>query len=69
MLIVGDFNLDQMLTENITKLYPLIERFNLYQRSRYSTHIHVEILDLVCGSTNSWVPAPYSDHFLILVQI
>ena len=67
MQIVGDFNLDQMLTENVTKLYPLIERFYLYQRSRYSTHIHGGILDLVCNSTNSnsvsWVPSPYSDHF------
>ena len=29
MLIVGNFNLDQMLLEHLTKFYPLIQSFNL----------------------------------------
>ena len=37
-LIVGDFNLDQMLCENIEKINPLIAQFNLHQCSQYSTY-------------------------------
>ena len=37
-LIVGDFNLDQMLPEHVAKFDPLIQSFNLYRRSQYSTH-------------------------------
>ena len=33
ILIVGHFNLDQMLLENIAKVDPLIQNFNLSQRS------------------------------------
>ena len=33
MLIVGDFNLDQMLPEHVVKVNPLIQNFNLSQRS------------------------------------
>ena len=33
MLIVGDFNLDQMLPELVVKVNPLIQNFNLCQRS------------------------------------
>ena len=39
MLIVGDFNLEQMLLEHVAKVNPLIQNFNLSQRSQYSTHI------------------------------
>ena len=74
ILIVGDFNLDQMLSENVEKINPLITRFKLHQRSQYSTHIHGGILDLVFDNSNccelvSWIPSPYSDHFLLLIQI
>ena len=74
MLIVGDFNLDQMLHENVEKMNPLIAQFNLHQRSQYSTHIHVGILDLVFDNSNccelvSWIPSPYSDHYVLLIQI
>ena len=72
-LIVGDFNLDQMLRENIEKINPLIAQFNLHQRSQYSTHIHGGILDLVFDSKSSdlvsWIPSPFSDHFSIIFQI
>ena len=45
-LIVGDFNLDQMLPENFAKVDHLIQNFNLSQYSQHSTHIHGELLDL-----------------------
>ena len=40
ILIVSDFNLDQMLPENVAKIVPLIQNFNLSQCSQYSTHTH-----------------------------
>ena len=61
MLIVGDFNLDQMLHENIAKVDPLIQNFNLPQRSQYSAHT-CGILDLVFdisdSKTVSSLPSP-----------
>ena len=33
ILIVAHFNLDQMLLENVAKVDPLIQNFNLSQRS------------------------------------
>ena len=72
-LIIGDFNLDQMLSENIEKINPLFAHFNLHQRSQYSTHIHGGILDLVFDNKSSelvhWIPSPYSDHFVLIFQI
>ena len=53
ILIVGDFNLDQMLPENVAIIAPLIQSFNLSQHSQYSTHIHGGILGLVFDSSNS----------------
>ena len=38
MLVVGDFNLDQMLLEHVAKVNPLIQNFNLSQSSKYSTY-------------------------------
>ena len=38
ILIAGDFNLGQMLPENVAKFDPLIKYFNLSQLSQYSTH-------------------------------
>ena len=65
MSIVGDFNLDQMLPEHVAKVNPLIQNFNLSQRSHYSTDIHGEILDLVFdtsdSNTVSSLPPPFSD--------
>ena len=45
-MIVGDFNRDQRLCENVAKVDPLIQNFT--QRSQYSTHIHGGLLDLPC---------------------
>ena len=42
MLIFGDFNLDQMLPEQVDP-----QNFSLSQRSQYSTQTHGGLLDLV----------------------
>ena len=72
-LVVGDFNLDQMLPENKEKFNPIITEFKFHQRSQYSTHILGGILDLVFDNKKSesveWIPSPYSDHFVLLIQI
>ena len=49
MLIVGDFNLDQMLPENVAKVDPLIQNFNL---SQCSTFIQGGLLDLAFDTSN-----------------
>ena len=73
MLIVGDFNLDQMLPEHAAKVDPLIQNFNLSQRLQYSTHIHWGISDLVfdtsSSDTVSSLPSPFSDHLFPFFQI
>ena len=73
MLIVGDFNLDQVLPEHVAKVDPLIQNFNLSQWSQYSTHIHGAILDLVFDTSNSdtvsSLPSPYNDNFVLFFQI
>ena len=72
-LIVGDFNLDQMLNENVSEFESLCTYFNCVQRSGYSTHILGGILDLVFDNKRSepveWMPSPFSDHFIILIDI
>ena len=72
MLIVGDFNLDQMLPEHVAKVDPLIQNFNLSQRSQYSTHIYRGMLDLVFNTSNSNIvsssPLPYCDHFVLFFK-
>ena len=73
ILIVGDFDLDQMLPEHVSKVSLLIQNFNLSQRSQYSTHVHGEILDLAFSISNSNTVSsflsPYSDHFVHSFQI
>ena len=55
------------LDQTVAKVDPLIQNFNLSQRSHYSIHIHWEILDLAFDTSNSktvsFQPSPYSDHF------
>ena len=53
ILGVGDFNVDQILSEHVTKVYPLIQICNLSQHSQYATHIHEGVLDLVFDTSNS----------------
>ena len=47
ILIVSDFNLDQMLSENVAKVDPLSEIFSLFLHSQCSPHIHGRLLDLL----------------------
>ena len=72
-IVLGDFNLDQMLPENIEAFGGFCTQFNFNQRSTYSTHIRGGILDLVFDDKKSesvqWMPSPYSDHFVILIDI
>ena len=73
VLVVGDFNLDRMLLDHVAKFDPLIQNFNLSQRSQYSTDLHGGILDLVFDTSNSntvsSLPSAYSDHFVLFFQI
>ena len=50
----------------------LHQQFYLHQRSHFATHIHGGILDLAdsgrCDPV-AWTPSPYSDHFVILIQM
>ena len=63
ILIVGDFNLDQMLPENVAKVDPLLQNCNLTQISQDSTHIHGGLLDTSNSSAVSFLSSPCSDHF------
>ena len=51
----------------------LHEYFNFVQLVRYSTHIHGSILDLVFNQERTeavqWMPTPYSDNFMIIIDI
>ena len=71
-LIVGDFNLDQLSALNRDIFRTFCDEFNLYQRSNYTTHVQGGILDLVFDSHNdeevSWIPSPFSDHFVMLIS-
>ena len=73
MLIVGDFNLDQMLTEHVAKFDPLIQSFNLYQHSQYSTHIHggywIWYLLLQIPVLLLFLLSPFNDHLVLFFEI
>ena len=72
-LIVGDFNVDQMLPDNVAKVDHLIQNFNMSQRSQYSIHIHGGLLNLVFDTSNSSavssLPSPYIDQFILFFEI
>ena len=55
ILLLGDFNLIQILQEIVNKMDPLTQLFNLHQRSRYSPHVQGGILDLVLIQENQKV--------------
>lgn len=73
MIIIGDFNWDQMLPQHVSLFVPFSSHFSLHQRSNYSTHIKGGILDLVFDdkreSDVDWMFSPYSDHFILLVEL
>lgn len=65
-IVAGDFN----LPGNTNVLDEIFPPSSYHQRSKYSTHIHGGILDLVFDDKKSepvdWVPSPFSDHFVII---
>ena len=67
MLIVGDFNLGQMLPEHVAKVNPLIQILTCL--SVHNIHRHGGILDLVFDTSNSnaisFLPSPFSGHFVL----
>ena len=69
ILVAGNFNLGQMLPDNVAKFDRLILNFNLSQLSQYSTNIYGGLLDLLFDTSNSNavspLPSPYSDHFVL----
>ena len=46
ILIIGDFNFDRMLTENVASVDLSIQNFNLSQHWQYLTHIHGDYMVL-----------------------
>ena len=72
-ILLGDFNLDQMHDPFIDLFHHIRTLFSFTQRSLYSTHIHGGILDLVFHNHREepveWIPSPYSDHFILIVDI
>ena len=72
-ILLGDFNLDQMLQENVFAFQQLCEYFKFNQRVKYSTHILGGILDLVFDQkrteTAQWMPSAFSDHFVIIIDL
>ena len=47
IVLVGDFNVNQMLEANVGKINQLRSEFSFNQRSNFTTHIAGGILDLV----------------------
>ena len=72
-IVLGDFNLDQMHNPYVELFQDICSHFSFVQRSNYSTHIHGGILDLVFQNKRcqpvDWVPSPYSDHFILIVDV
>ena len=72
-ILLGDFNLDQMLNNNIELFHDICTRYMFTQRSNYSTHIYGGILDLVFHNKKKepveWIPSPYSDHFVLAIDV
>ena len=72
-LLLGDFNLDQMHDPYVELLQSICSQFAFTQRSNFSTHIHGGILDLVFHNRKTspveWIPSPYSDHFIVIIDV
>ena len=72
-MVIGDFNWDQMLPQHVSSFIPFSSHFRFHQRSNYSTHIKGGILDLVfddkCDTDVQWMFSPYSDHFILLIDL
>ena len=71
-IIVGDFNYDQRLQENVDFVNLFFRDYSLVQNTQYSTHNDGGILDLIFdinSNTVEWQPTPFSDHFILYYQL
>lgn len=73
-VVLGDFNIDQKSQGNVTLLAPLIWQFGFIQQSKFRTCIHWGMQDLAHENNPSanpalCIPTPFSDHFVVLVDI
>ena len=72
-IVLGDFNIDQMLQENVLSFSNFCNQFHFTQRSKYSTFRDGGILDLVFDNQKSgavkWTPSPYSDSIFLIIDI
>ena len=73
IILLGDFNLDLKSPEHISCFSEICNQFHFMQRSQWSTHKYGGILDLVFddGSDKpvTWLPSPYSDHFILMIEM
>ena len=72
-IVVGDFNLDQLLQTNKDLVTRYAREMSLIQKVDYSTHIRGGIIDLVLDSeptgTFDWIPSAFSDHYCIFYDV
>ena len=72
-VLVGDFNMDQLLKEYEEMVNSFAQQISMVQKVTYSTHKHGGILDLVIDSEPSgsvdWMPTPFSDHFVVYYNV
>ena len=51
----------------------VLTRFAFTQRLNYSTHTYGEIVDLISRNRKQipveWLLSPYSDHFILLIDV
>jgi hypothetical protein len=73
IILLGDFNLDQRDGNNVDLFSEFREEFSFSQRSNFTTHTSGGILDLVFDNRNStevsFMPTPFSDHFIITFDV
>ena len=72
-VLVGDFNMDQLLKEYEEMVNSFAQQISMVQKVTYSTHKLGGILDLVIDSEPSgsvdWMPTPFSDHFVVYYNV
>ena len=68
ILIIGDFNFDRMLTENVASVDLSIQNFNVSALAIFNSYTW-GLYGLVCDTSNSnafsSLPSPYSEHFVL----
>ena len=70
VFILGDFNIDQRITNN--PLLLLTNQTNLIQLSSFSTHRHGGILDIILSNYPAVIqilPVFFSDHSMLLLNL